>query len=386
MRAYLDSGRFWAEEGKVFYADLVNMLWYQSIGYLYNGHIELITNLIVYLSTLVSFENAPLITTYGSFFVQSIPVLFVIIQRKHFAHHWLGIIVFLFVILGLRQSAEVWANSVNLHFHFALLAALVLGKPLVEETPDWTSRILLALSGLSGVPANFLTPLFYVAAYRERNRERTIQAFILSATAILQIALILTHQSAIESRFLSFNILTFCSGLLSQQMISPFFPANAAKYLINALKDLPGSGFEGWLTFSVFLALYGWLLSYLYRSRSVVAKYLGAGALLMAIASVLTSLGDKSLMLSLDASGRYFFVPNCLLFLAWIATLQHYRKPALRIVMFIIVLIFADRANAYIHGKPWKTALQESVEQNKESVEIWPTEWTMKKPPITSRP
>ena len=380
MRKYLGSGRFWAEEGKIFYSDIVNLRWDESLGYLFHGHIELATNALVLFSTFVKFELAPLVTTFGSFIVQSIPVFLVIAYRDYFVKHWFGIVVFLLALLGLRQSAEVWANSINLHFHFALLAGFLLCKPIVNDKPDWFSRALLLLSGMSGIPANFLTPLYFVAAYHERSRERTVQAMILSVTTVIQFLLIMLHQSSLEGRFIDFDPLTFWIGLLSQQVISPFLWAKAGTSVINIMKDLPGSGAGGWLVMLAFSIIYVLLGVFLAQSRNRISKLLAASAFLLAMASVYASLGDKSVFLSLDGAGRYFFAPNCLLLLAWLGTIDNYRKMGIRIALFIMVLIFAGRVDAYIHGKPWNTALMESIVQNKDLVEIWPTGWEMKRP------
>lgn len=379
MRTYLESGRFWGEEGKIFYADISGSSWIQGLTYLFHGHLELTTNFLVFLSTLVSFEHAPLVTTFGSLLIQSIPVAFVVVHRDHFAKHWFGIVLFMSVLLALRQSSEVWANSINLHFHFALLASLIVCRPVSGEKADWTGRVLLLISGLSGIPANFLTPIYLFVAYRERTRERIIQALILTTTTLLQLVLVLFNQISSEGRFIPVSPLTLWSGILSHQWISPLPWADMGRYLVALMSGLPESGFEGWLVLAIGTSLYALLIIHAARTRSSASLWLIACSLLLAVASAYTSLGDKAQLVSLYAGGRYFYASNCLLFLAWIGTLRDYRNPALGVAFLILIAVMWKRSSLS-SGEPWKAALREASQNNSENVEIWPHGWEMKRP------
>ncbi|MBV1881506.1 MAG: hypothetical protein KUG82_07725 [Pseudomonadales bacterium] len=83
MRGFWRTGRFWAEEGKVFYSQLLELPWYDAIVFQYNGHLEFSTNAIVYLSTLTPLFFAPLVTTYLSLGVQVLPIALIICYRNH---------------------------------------------------------------------------------------------------------------------------------------------------------------------------------------------------------------------------------------------------------------------------------------------------------------
>ena len=59
-----------------------------------------------------------------------------------------------------------------------------MGNPSLRKV--WCYRILLALSGLTGVVSCFITPLFIFKAWTKKRRENTIQASILVICSMLQ--------------------------------------------------------------------------------------------------------------------------------------------------------------------------------------------------------
>jgi len=50
MRHYYKDGRFWAEEGRLFVRGIYGLAFPEALLWLFHGHLELVTNLIVYLS------------------------------------------------------------------------------------------------------------------------------------------------------------------------------------------------------------------------------------------------------------------------------------------------------------------------------------------------
>src|SRR5258706_8595137 len=171
MRAFLLEGRFWAEEGAIFFVQISGLPLLERFFFLYYGHLELATNAVIAISTLVPLRLAPLVTTHLSFVLQSIPVALLIAYRGRLGVPAWGILPLLLIVVGLPQAGEVWATSVNLHFHFSLLAAIIAAIEIGPGYPRILFRGLLALSGLSGIPANFLAPVFLGLAIRTGERE-----------------------------------------------------------------------------------------------------------------------------------------------------------------------------------------------------------------------
>ncbi len=126
MRKYILDGRFWAEEGVFFYTDISKLDFIDSVFYIFNGHLEIFTNITVLISTIFPFKYAPLITTYISLFLQSIPIFLIIYFYKMLSFSRLGLIFFIIIYCSIPQSNEVWTNSINLHFFFSFLFLFLL--------------------------------------------------------------------------------------------------------------------------------------------------------------------------------------------------------------------------------------------------------------------
>ena len=142
MHGYLTEGRFWAEEGSGYYNGIQNLSFFKGLIFVFHGHLTLATNLVVSISALFDFKYAPLVTTYAFFLLQSIPVIVLLFYRENFGINWWGTIGFVLILVGLPQSAEVWANSTNLHFHFSLLAAIIAIMEIGTNYPKILFRII----------------------------------------------------------------------------------------------------------------------------------------------------------------------------------------------------------------------------------------------------
>jgi hypothetical protein len=125
------------------------------------------------------------------------------------------------VALFVPLSDEGWLNTINSYTFLATVVFLI----LLEDVPEnlirrWAYRVLLLISGLSGTLACFLIPFFFYQAWREKHRERLIQALVLTVCATLQISLIFTFRSygSIEQRFTPIGLTTLGATLWTQSL------------------------------------------------------------------------------------------------------------------------------------------------------------------------
>ncbi len=357
--------------------------------FLYYGHIQLVTNFIVYISTLVNFRFAPTITTYLAFSVQSIPVVLLIRYRNSINLSFFSTVFFLIVLIGLPQSAEVWATATNLHFHFSLLSALLLAIPVSVNYPKFIFRFLLLLSGLSGIPANFLFPVYMASALIERDRERIIQAGIISFTTIIQLTLLFFYGRETVADRLGFDIVVMWFSILAQQFIAPisgfYVTYHGLSFMVGGrLTDLLLWALLGniyAIIFSIVCSIplfYFFISAVRYKTRE--ALVLASSMLFIAVPSCITSLGDKIGAVSWANNGRYFYVPNALMVLFVLIVFSRHKSYPVRIYLAALFLSSCVNVPAYFGGKPWMQAYREAIERHKDQVEIWPDGWSMPLP------
>lgn len=377
MRHYLIHGRFWAEEGTFFYADIAKRNTFDGIFYIFHGHLEIVTNIIVYTSSLVNLKYAPLVTTYLSLAAQFIPIYIMIRYRDSLALSRFNLILIIIIAAGLPQASEVWANSINLHFHFSLVVALIAAISISDGPPKWASRLLLVVSGLSGIPSNFLVPVFAVLAFRTKEKERWIHFFILSFTAFLQILLLVSNGLQSGQRDYFSTPVAFWLAPVAQSVISPLFGFGIGDQLAGILREalhLELAPFLFSIVFSMPLVYFA-IIGFAGKLNSTSVIILSAFILLFM--SIFTALGDKIMLISSAGGGRYFYAPNILLSIALLASIRKYNIFIAAAVLSLVVSS-SNNIKHYIEGPSWQSNFEVSTDQKDATYKIWPNGWSMK--------
>lgn len=380
MRKYILDGRFWAEEGVFFYTDISKLDFIDSIFYIFNGHLEIFTNITVLISTIFPFKYAPLITTYISLFLQSIPIFLIIYFYKRLSFSRLGLIFFIIIYCSIPQSKEVWTNSINLHFFFSFLVFVILLLKPINNISNWIFRFLLLLSGLSGIPANFLVPAFLLSAIITKEKEKLIQFLILCCTSIIQISLIIRNSLEIGDRNISFDPLLTWLSSLSQIVYGPLLRSNYASF--------PRIIYGNEISFLTLIALVLVFITSFFLIKEFIKlikidkfNYIYIFSMFLLIFfSVLTSLGhDKSNLISADGSGRYFYASALIFYMFLIVN-----KESLSKLFKIFIIIICLHNILYVHknfkGPSWTESLKDACDFNEKFIDIWPYGWKMEKP------
>ncbi|MGC1507622.1 hypothetical protein [Ketobacter sp.] len=390
MRHFL-AGRFWAEEGRDFYVQLMDAHWVSLFTHLHHSHLELLTNGIVYVSTLVPLVYAPLITTYTSFFFQALPVLILIYFRSHLQLHPLPLVGLLMILAGMPQANEVLANSINLHFHMAFLAAIVLILPALNKSNLWLQRLLLILAGTSGIPTIFLLPCFLLKAYIQRNREATIQSVIMLICTLLQACLLMQDVAGTFNRGLSVDPVTIVLAAFAQQLLAPLYIFSSfAPWIHSNLGNLAVVYPIAIVGSSCFIVLLRWT----WQHGPIYIRYLTIAWFSMVLMSTVTAIGPTaSLITDGFGSGRYFFAPNAILYFIVAATVSRhlfYRSEngddivaigvkAMAVFGLIVIVACLYFGKKYVTSGPsWVGSLQITKDACSNRVDIWPAGWSMR--------
>ncbi|MEC5385594.1 hypothetical protein VVD49_07650 [Uliginosibacterium sp. H3] len=375
-RGYLLDGRLWAEEATDFFSGVHGKSFISAFCYVYKGQLQIVTNIIVWLGTLVPINWLPFATTSLSYAVQSVPILYLIMYRTQLEIGFLQFLGFLIVYHGLPQSEEVFSTATNVQWHLGLLAAVLVILPVSRGWRLWLSRLLLVACGLGGVPACIVAPVALARYAVTRDRERLVQGAVLAMCALIQLSMLLLHGAdAGGGRSVDFRILVALQASSFQQIYSPVFGPEFANFLAPFVRN-GGGVFE---VFSICLVL---CFYYFFAREKEWAPFAVLCSAMMVLVSYVGALDDRLSLISAAVGGRYFFAPNVLLCLVLAAATSKTVRGLYGVIFATCVVssvAYGFRAN--FSGPAWRDAYRACMDKPEcDSIQVWPPGWSLKRP------
>lgn len=194
-------GRFWAEEGTLHFARMVNQPGLDGLGYVQTrtGYLNLFANGSTWLAEKVPLEQAPLVTVWLSFAV--------VLLLAWIALTWPSdllpnagsrIAAAVLLVVGTGAVAEVWLNTINAQTYLCLITLLILFVRVDElsRARVVVGLVALAVAGLSGLYSVALAPLFLVVALLDRRPRRWACAAVLTLAGAVQAWIFLNARSS----------------------------------------------------------------------------------------------------------------------------------------------------------------------------------------------
>jgi hypothetical protein len=379
MSHYWREGRLWAEEGTYFFPAIAASETLRGLFFNFNGHLELSTNVVVWLATLVDLEHAPLVTTYLSLALQALPIAYVAMHHRALNLAPSALPLLMVVAAGIPQATEVWANSINLHFHFTILAALIAATPNGTGWPGWIKNAMLMLSGLSGIPPLFLTPVFLMLAVSSKERERWVQFGILAGCGLVQASLLLHNHLEMGQRQVALNPAILWLSTLTQCFVAPMLGKSPSDHVSTIMLQALKLKTEGVLTIALLSFPFCALLLKGHRSEYKSDRVLVACTLTVLLLSMATSLGDKNELLWYGRGGRYFYAPNILLAVL-LLSLTHRFSSFGKAACAAVLITSSSHIKQIALGPDWSTNFGAATKQGPGVYQIWPQGWVMTVP------
>ena len=383
--------RLWAEEGTFYFANAYyhaqSELWYKGLDFLAAGYYSLWPNVATTVAAnCVSLENVPYVTLLFSVAVQLIPFAIVLWSISAFWQSTLRKTAGIFVLLYAPICGQVWLNTILSQVFFAITTFLL----LLEDAPvaalrRWIYRILLVLGGFTGPISCFLSTLFLQEAYREKNKERWIQAAIISACAAVQVYLMF-FVSPRGGRSV-FDLPTYILSLGTQSVGVVLMGFEKARVLAKTFLDAYRQGGDIYAT-QVIVCFVVLSLILFFLSKGIPAKerrILFGSYLLLTVISFYGALGeDKSYLIRVGTSTRYFYASNIIFLLLILARI---RKPfglgslvatAMLIVSITYGMLDYKKTLTQNESWPaWSDEVQAWREDSCHKVAIWPSPWAI---------
>ncbi len=188
---------FWGEDGWVWYPTCYAQGW-RCLLVDHTGYLQTISMLVALLAQGLPLAMAPKLFACASLIIQAAPAAFLISGRTAKAVPSLAVRVLLALLLVAAPGmSEVYVNLTNSQWHLSLLGLLVLVATVPASRGGRVfDSLVLALCGISGPFAVFLTPVAWAWWQGHRSRWTAWRGLIITAAAVLQLGLIILHRAS----------------------------------------------------------------------------------------------------------------------------------------------------------------------------------------------
>ena len=353
------NAQFWAEDGRVWFAEAYNHGVLASLLKPQNGYFQTISRLVLGFATFFPLEYVPIISNICALFFRAILIVFLFSSR----FSWVGIfakISILIYFLLMPGLDEVHANITNTHWYLALYLLMIIVAD-DASTGFWKihDMLFLILSSLSGPFVLFIVPCLIYKYYYQLSidKELRVKPFLdkLSNPFFILLFLLMVVQLL--------AVLSITEGDRSLTRLGASYTLFVHIVVSRIFTGFISPSFGAWLwqhdifSFIIFIVCIGIIFSVCFnktewRARVIVifSSLMLAAALYKPMLSL--SLPQWSLLESFDSGGRYFIITN----LCWCSLLiffiQKYFRKYSRILFTLFFIGFMAISVSYFKIKP----------------------------------
>lgn len=190
------NAQFWAEDGRVWYAQAYNLDPLAAFLLPEAGYYQTVSRAVAALSLLVPLAWAPLVLNLFAIAVQAFNAFFIISGRMSQAiPSRLFRFGAAFIYLALPNSYETSANLTNTQWHLALTVLLIIFATPAEEIA-WKifDNVVVALSALSGPLCLLLLPIAGIKYFYRREKRLLVLGSILLIGCAVQFSALFTNE------------------------------------------------------------------------------------------------------------------------------------------------------------------------------------------------
>ena len=385
MPGIMRHGRFWAEEGRIYFVNAATMPWWQALFRSELGYLNFpATAATLCAHYLVRLEDAPHVTTAIALLLQSLPAVLLITARAAWLDRPLVRLAAVLILALPPTGDEVWLNTINSQFHIAIAAALCLA---LDSPRGWARPLLVAAAPVCSPVSIALAPLFVLRAAAERTPSRVLQAAAILIGSTLQLG-VFYHPMDARGHWPGPSVLV--AIITARHLALPLLGRELAGVVSADLLDGVHQTTQPWLAYVAVLAATAALAIALALRRHATSAWMLAAAVTLAAASIYGALGDRTDLISVDGGMRYAYGPLMLtsltvlalaasgtdrvsaiawLFTAWLL--------AIGLMQSMLLEHFPDVAN----GPRWKPETAAWRTGPSHPMAIWPRGWVMHLPP-----
>ncbi len=383
MPQIIIKGRFWAEEGHVFFSNAWTLPPLQALLTSFGGYLNLPANAATLAARwLLPLEWAPYLTISVALAIHLLAPLLLLSASDSWLRPWwmrAGCLLLLLLAPGVDEGL---LQTLHCQFQTTLCCALIVA---LDVAPGWRHRLrlgLLAFAPLCGVVPIVLIPIFLFRAWTDRSRLRLTQAAALGAGSAIQL---LGFFHAVAGRGYALHAVLALCAVTVRYLESPFLGLDHADALATLIKLRLSEGHVPWLVVMLPCVAFPALLLLTVRTRSSrPAFWLLTSGVAIAAATYIGAIGGAWPMIDGRSGERYVFVPQTLFALTVLA-LAATRTGWTRAVSYAAVAwMLCVGVNGYLHpwntianGPSWRPEVAIWRADPSHVLQLWPAGWSM---------
>jgi hypothetical protein len=376
-------GRFWAEEGTVFFGNAWTMPPLHALFLSYFGYLNLIANAATLAARwLMPLSCAPYLTIGVALAIQLCPPLLLLSARDAWLRPAPVRAGGLLLLLLIPNSDEIWLQTLHCQFVLAVCGGLILALDAEGGKTRWLKYGLLFLAPLCGLVVIALLPLFFLRAALDRSWERFSQSAVLATGSAIQLILFF---HIVSRRTYTLDPQIFLSVVTVRHLAGPFLGTEVAGFVAQAIRARLAAGQFPVAAVLTPLLVFGALAAAtLWRRRSLPAFWLVSGFVMIAGASYFGALDGAATLIHAVSGERYVVAPQALLSLAVLAVAATSGTAISRISGVAVMWLIMSGAVSYTQpwqpasdGPPWRDEIALWRRDPAHAIEIWPNGWRL---------
>lgn len=388
LPAAFTEGRFWAEEGVVYYSKAWHLPAWQALTALHSGYLNIVANTATLLaSRLVALEDAPFLTAAIALLIQLLPALLLATAAEPWLRRPAPLVAAMLLTILPVRAGELWLNSITSHFHLMACVGLILALAPKAGCAGRLRLAILLIAPMSGPGNAFLWPLFVLRAWRERSRERWLQLAVLTLGIAVQAALVLS--SPIEPRPFGAPLHIVLAVLGIEHVLLPLLGGHLTQALaISLYIAFEAANPQFWII-ALPVPVLGTLGLLAWRRADPTTLWLFIAAIWLAAISYYTALTlGKPNQLLLGLGMRYAFAPTLLLGVCLVGLAATTPAPLLRQIATGAVWWTLAVGTTSFHDNPgfttgpnWSQQVAAWRANPAHPIQLWPPGWAMQLEP-----
>jgi hypothetical protein len=376
-------GRFWAEDGAVYFPYAWSHGWLDTLFAEHIGYLSVVPNVATLLAArFASLEAAATVTAAVALLIQLLPPVLLLVGAIPWLRHPLTFVAAFALTLAPPGVSEIWLNTATSQFHLMLCVGIVLGSEARTGRAGLLQCGCVALAALSGPGPTFAAPLFVFRTLLDRSAARGVQAALLTLGAMLQIVTHLYAPPDIRQIGMSPSVLV--AVIYIKHILLPLFGDAVATRLTVGYPDALMAGLWPRRATLLVILVFGALFVAAFRVDRRHALWFALCGAWMALLSYTGAIGDKSLYLVPTYGARHAYAPTVLFSLSVLGLFvrggSYLRLPA----ALVLTCLLVTGATSYFEvppiigdGPDWRQQAAAWCEHPDHPLLIWPTGWLM---------
>ena len=375
-------GRFWAEEGAIFFANAWTLDPLHALAMPVGGYLNLVANAATLAARwFVPVASAPYLTIAVALAFQLVPPLILLTARDAWLRPWPVRLAGVALLLLVPGSDEIWLQTLHCQFELAVACGLILALEVPRGGRRVFSLGLLVLAPLCGPGAIALTPLFLLRALLDRTSGRAMQLGALALGSAVQMAFFFSFGT---ERSYTLDPVVILSVVTVKDLVVPFTGITSSAGKVVRLQAAVAAGDVPLLVVLAPLVVFGGTAAIIWRAGNRPAFWLLAGAAISALSAYVGALDGTIALIHTRAGARYAFVPLSLTALTFLAlgaaSKPFWRWPAAAVCVWLLIVgirAYVSPSRPFADGPSWRQQVALWHADPAYVMRLWPAPWTL---------